>query len=65
MFGMWIRAIPRKTHRRIALLPQLRSIHEREKVMDTIIAFAIGSILGGSFGVVVTAVLMADREDRK
>ena len=33
--------------------------------MDTIIAFAIGSILGGSFGVVVTAVLMADREDRK
>ena len=33
--------------------------------MDTIIAFAIGSILGGSFGVVVTAVLMADKEERK
>lgn len=30
--------------------------------MDTIIAFALGSVLGGSFGVVVTAVLMADRK---
>ena len=30
--------------------------------MDTIIAFALGSILGGSFGVVVTAVLMADKD---
>lgn len=31
--------------------------------MSTILAFALGSVLGGSFGVVVTAVLMADRED--
>ena len=30
--------------------------------MDTIIAFALGSILGGSFGVVMAAVLMADRK---
>ena len=33
--------------------------------MDTIIAFALGSILGGSFGVVMAAVLMADREDKR
>lgn len=33
--------------------------------MDTIIAFALGSVLGGSFGVVMAAVLMADREGRK
>ena len=32
--------------------------------MDTIIAFALGSILGGSFGVVMAAVLMADRDDK-
>ena len=32
--------------------------------MDTIIAFALGSILGGSFGVVVTAVLVAGRDDK-
>lgn len=31
--------------------------------MSTILAFALGSFLGGSFGVVVAAVLMADRED--
>lgn len=31
--------------------------------MCTILAFALGSFLGGSFGVVVTAVLMADKED--
>lgn len=30
--------------------------------MDTILAFALGSFLGGSFGVVVAAVLMADRK---
>lgn len=30
--------------------------------MSTILAFAIGSFLGGSFGVVVAAVLMADRD---
>lgn len=36
---------------------------ERRINMDTIIAFALGSILGGSFGVVVAAVLMADRRD--
>lgn len=33
--------------------------------MDTILAFALGSFLGSSFGVVVAAVLMADREDRR
>lgn len=33
--------------------------------MSTILAFALGSFLGGSFGVVIAAVLMADREDRK
>lgn len=33
--------------------------------MSTILAFALGSFLGGSFGVVVAAVLMADREERK
>ena len=32
--------------------------------MDTIITFALGSILGGAFGVVITAVLMADREEK-
>ena len=32
--------------------------------MDTIIAFALGSILGGSFGVVVTALIVAGRDDR-
>lgn len=32
--------------------------------MSTILAFALGSFLGGSFGVVVTAVLMADRDRR-
>ena len=30
--------------------------------MDTIIAFAIGAFVGGSFGVVMAAVLMADRK---
>lgn len=30
--------------------------------MSTILAFALGSFLGGSFGVVVAAVLMADRK---
>lgn len=30
--------------------------------MDTILAFALGSVLGGSFGVVMAAVLMADRK---
>lgn len=33
--------------------------------MSTILAFALGSVLGGSFGVVVAAVLMAGREDRR
>ena len=33
--------------------------------MDTILAFALGSFLGGSFGVVMAAVLIAGREDRK
>ena len=32
--------------------------------MDTIIAFALGSILGGSFGVVMAAVLVAERDDK-
>jgi hypothetical protein len=30
--------------------------------MSTILAFALGSFLGGSFGVVVAAVLIADRK---
>ena len=30
--------------------------------MSTIFAFALGSFLGGTFGVVVTAVLMAERK---
>lgn len=30
--------------------------------MSTILAFALGSFLGGSFGVVMAAVLMADRK---
>ena len=30
--------------------------------MSTILAFALGSVLGGSFGVVMAAVLMADRK---
>lgn len=33
--------------------------------METILAFTLGSVLGGSFGVVMAAVLMADREDRR
>jgi len=33
--------------------------------MDTILAFAIGAFCGGTFGVVVTAVLVADKEDRE
>lgn len=33
--------------------------------MSTIFAFALGSFLGGSFGVVVTAVLVAGREDKR
>ena len=33
--------------------------------MSTILAFAIGSFLGGSFGVVVTAVLVAGRDDER
>ena len=33
--------------------------------MSTIFAFALGSVLGGSFGAVVMAVLVADREDRR
>lgn len=32
--------------------------------MSTILAFALGSFLGGSFGVVMAAVLMADRDRR-
>lgn len=32
--------------------------------MCTILAFALGSFLGGSFGIVMAAVLMADRERR-
>ena len=31
--------------------------------MSTIVAFALGSFLGGSFGVIVTAVLVAGRDD--
>lgn len=31
--------------------------------MDTIIAFAIGAFLGGSFGAIMTAVLVARRDD--
>ena len=33
--------------------------------MSTILAFALGSFLGGSFGVVVTAVLVAGQDDQK
>lgn len=33
--------------------------------MSTILAFALGSFLGGSFGVVVAAVLMADKEGKR
>lgn len=33
--------------------------------MDTILAFALGSILGGSFAAIITVVLIADKEDRK
>ena len=33
--------------------------------MSTIFAFALGSVLGGSFGAVVMAVLVADRWDRR
>ena len=33
--------------------------------MSTIFAFALGSFLGGSFGVVVTAVLVAGQDDPK
>lgn len=32
--------------------------------MDAIIAFAIGAFTGGSFGVIVTAVLVAGRDDK-
>ena len=32
--------------------------------MDTILAFALGSVLGGSFGIVIAVVLMADRDRR-
>ena len=31
--------------------------------MSTIFAFALGSFLGGSFGVVMAAVLVSDREE--
>ena len=37
---------------------------ERRNNMDAIIAFAIGAFVGGSFGVVMAAVLMADRDDK-
>ena len=33
--------------------------------MSTILAFAIGSFCGGTFGVVVTAVLVAGSDDRR
>ena len=33
--------------------------------MDTILAFALGSILGGSFGLVMAVVLMADKDGRR
>lgn len=33
--------------------------------MGTILAFALGAVLGGSFGVIMYAVLTADWEDRK
>ena len=33
--------------------------------MSTIFAFALGSVLGGSFGAIVMAVLVADREERR
>ena len=32
--------------------------------MDTIIAFALGAFIGGSFGVIVTAVMVAGRDDK-
>ena len=32
--------------------------------MDTIIAFAIGAFIGGSFGVIVTAVLVAGKDGK-
>lgn len=32
--------------------------------MSAILAFALGSFLGGSFGVIVTAVLVAGRDDK-
>lgn len=33
--------------------------------MCTILAFALGSFLGGSFGIVMAAVLMAERERKR
>ena len=33
--------------------------------MSTIFAFALGSVLGGSFGAVVMAVLVAGRDDER
>lgn len=33
--------------------------------MCTILAFALGSFLGGSFGIVMAAVLMAEKEGRR
>lgn len=33
--------------------------------MSTILAFALGSFLGGSFGVVMAAVLIAGKDDRR
>ena len=32
--------------------------------MSTILAFALGAVLGGSFGVIVTAVIVAGRDDK-
>ena len=33
--------------------------------MCTILAFALGAFLGGSFGIVMAAVLMAERERKR
>lgn len=32
--------------------------------MSSILAFALGSVLGGSFAVIITAVLIAGRDDK-
>ena len=32
--------------------------------MSSILAFALGSFLGGSFGIIVTAVLIAGKDDK-